>query len=84
MSEEQAVIVERRGGVMVITLNRPDAMNAINGALSNGLWTAVQELDADDSLVAGVITGSGRAFCAGMSWNEKLSLRGSRPRKLWT
>ena len=66
MSEEQAVIVERRGGVMVITLNRPDAMNAINGALSNGLWTAVQELDADDSLVAGVITGSGRAFCAGM------------------
>ena len=65
MSEEQAVIVERRGGVMVITLNRPDAMNAI-GALSNGLWTAVQELDADDSLVAGVITGGGRAFCAGM------------------
>jgi len=66
MSEEQAVIVERRGGVMVITLNRPDAMNAINGALSNGLWNAVQELDSDDSLVAGVITGSGRAFCAGM------------------
>ena len=66
MSEEQAVIVERQGRVMVITLNRPDAMNAINGALSNGLWTAIQELDADDSLVAGVITGSGRAFCAGM------------------
>ena len=66
MSEEQAVIVERRGGVMVITLNRPEAMNAINGALSNGLWTAIQELDADNSLVAGVITGTGRAFCAGM------------------
>ena len=62
MSEEQAVIVERRGGVMVITLNRPEAMNAINGALSNGLWTAIQELDADNSLVAGVITGTGRAF----------------------
>lgn len=66
MSEEQAVVVERQGRVMVITLNRPDAMNAINGALSNGLWTAIQELDADDSLAAGVITGSGRAFCAGM------------------
>ena len=66
MSEEQAIIVERHGRVMVITLNRPDAMNAINGALSNGLWTAIQELDADDSLAAGVITGSGRAFCAGM------------------
>ena len=50
MSEEQAIIVERHGRVMVITLNRPDAMNAINGALSNGLWTAIQELDADDSL----------------------------------
>ena len=66
MSEEQAVIVERRGRIMVITLNRPEAMNAINGALSNGLWTAVQELDADDSLTAGIITGNGRAFCAGM------------------
>ena len=66
VSEEQAVVVERQGRVMVITLNRPDAMNAINGALSNGLWAAIQELDADDSLAAGVITGSGRAFCAGM------------------
>ena len=66
MSEEQAVLVERRDRVMVITLNRPDAMNAINGALSHGLLSAVQELDGDDSLTAGVITGNGRAFCAGM------------------
>lgn len=66
MNEEQAIIVERKGRVMVITLNRPDAMNAINGELSNGLWNAIKELDADDSLVAGVITGNGRAFCAGM------------------
>ncbi len=66
MSEEQAVLVERRSRVMIITLNRPDAMNAINGALSNGLWNAIQELDNDDGLTAGVITGNGRAFCAGM------------------
>ena len=66
MSTEQAVIIERQGGVMVIMLNRPDAMNAINGDLSHGLWNAIQELDADDTLVAGVITGNGRAFCAGM------------------
>ena len=63
---EDAVLVERRDRVMIITLNRPDAMNAINGALSNGLWNAVQELDADDSLTAGVITGNGRGFCSGM------------------
>lgn len=63
---EEAVLVERRDRVMVITLNRPEAMNAINGALSNGLLNAVRELDADDNLTAGVITGAGRAFCAGM------------------
>lgn len=65
-SSEQAVLVERRGRIMVITLNRPDAMNAINGALSNQLLNSVKELDEDDSLTAGVITGKGRGFCAGM------------------
>ncbi len=65
-SAEEAVLVERRDRIMVITLNRPEAMNAINGALSHGLMNAVKELDADDSLTAGVITGNGRAFCAGM------------------
>jgi len=63
---EDAVLVERRGRVLIIRLNRPDAMNAINGALSNGLWNAVKELDADDSLTAGVLTGNGRGFCSGM------------------
>ena len=63
---EEAVLVERQGRVMVITLNRPEAMNAINGALSHGLWNAIQELDNDPSLTAGVITGAGRGFCSGM------------------
>ncbi len=51
---------------MVITLNRPDQMNAINGALSEGLWAAIQELNADPGLTAGVLTGNGRGFCSGM------------------
>jgi len=63
---EDAVIVERKGRVMVIRLNRPDQMNAINGALSGGLWAAVQELNADPALTAGVLTGNGRGFCSGM------------------
>lgn len=63
---EEAILVERRGRVMIITLNRPEAMNAINGALSHGLLNAVKELDEDDSLTAGVITGNGRGFCSGM------------------
>jgi enoyl-CoA hydratase len=63
---EKAILVERRGRVMIITLNRPEAMNAINGELSHGLLDAVRALDDDDSLTAGIITGNGRAFCAGM------------------
>ncbi|MEM7219592.1 MAG: crotonase/enoyl-CoA hydratase family protein [Pseudomonadota bacterium] len=65
-TEEQAVLVERRGRVMIITLNRPEAMNAINGALSHGLMAAIEELNDDADLTAGVITGAGRAFCSGM------------------
>ncbi|MEZ5378492.1 MAG: crotonase/enoyl-CoA hydratase family protein [Acidimicrobiales bacterium] len=63
---DDAVLTERRGRVMIITLNRPDAMNSINGALSAGLVAAIAELDGDDSLTAGVLTGNGRGFCAGM------------------
>lgn len=68
MSEnpEPAVLTERRDRVLLITLNRPDAMNAINGALSTGLVEAVAELDGDPSLTAGVLTGNGRGFCSGM------------------
>ena len=62
----EAVLTERRGRVLLITLNRPEAMNAINGALSRGLVAAVDELDADSGLTAGVLTGAGRGFCAGM------------------
>ena len=63
---ESAVLTERRGRVMVITLNRPEAMNAINGALSEGRRSAVQELDSDSGLTAGVVTGAGKGFCSGM------------------
>jgi enoyl-CoA hydratase len=62
----EAVITEQRGRVLLITLNRPEAMNAINGALSRGLWAAVERLNSDDGLTAGVLTGAGRGFCAGM------------------
>jgi enoyl-CoA hydratase len=66
MTDTDAVLTERRGRVLLITLNRPDAMNAINGALSSGLVAAVHELDSDPGLTAGVLTGAGRGFCAGM------------------
>jgi len=65
-TKESAVLTERRGPILIITLNRPDAMNSINGALSDGVVDAIETLDDDPGLVAGIITGSGRGFCAGM------------------
>ena len=65
MSEE-AVLTERRGKVLLITLNRPDQMNSINGGIAAGLAAAMGELHADGDLAAGVLTGNGRGFCSGM------------------
>ncbi len=69
MSEETAeaaVLTEARGRVLLITLNRPDAMNSINGALSNGLVAAIEELDSNPAYTVGVLAGNGRGFSAGM------------------
>jgi enoyl-CoA hydratase len=60
------VLIERRDRVLLITLNRPDARNAINTALTEGLISAIEELDEDDGLTAGVLTGAGKGFCSGM------------------
>lgn len=63
---ENAVLTERRDGVLLITLNRPEARNAVNRAVSDGVAAALDELDADDALSVAVITGAGGGFCAGM------------------
>ena len=60
------VLTERRDGVLVITLNRPQARNAVNQALAHALAAALDELDEDDDLRVGVLTGAGGTFCAGM------------------
>ena len=63
---DRAVLTERRDGVLVITINRPEAKNAVNGAVAAGIAAALDELDADDDLRVGVLTGAGGAFSAGM------------------
>ena len=63
---ESAVLVERRDGVLVITINRPEAKNAVNGAVAAGIAAALDDLDADDELRVGILTGAGGAFSAGM------------------
>jgi enoyl-CoA hydratase len=72
MSAEQAVqtsdavVSERRGNVLLITINRPEMRNAVNGAVAEGIAGALDELDADDELTVGVVTGAGGYFSAGM------------------
>ncbi|WP_370289879.1 crotonase/enoyl-CoA hydratase family protein [Nocardioides sp.] len=67
MNEEKpAVLVEARDGVQIITINRPEAKNALNGAVARGIAAAVDELDASEELWAGVLTGAGGTFSAGM------------------
>jgi len=77
MTEESPVLVEQIDGVQVITINRPDARNAINTVTAEAIGAAMDELDARSDLTAGVVTGAGGTFCAGM--DLKAFLAGERP-----
>ena len=68
-----AVLTETRDQVLVITINRPQAKNAVNGAVATGMVAALDQLDADDDLRVGVLTGAGGTFCAGMDLKAFLS-----------
>jgi enoyl-CoA hydratase len=63
---DEPVLTERRDGVLLITLNRPDARNAVNRALAEGVAAALDDLDADGDVAVGVLTGAGAGFSAGM------------------
>ena len=77
MSEEQAVLVDVSEGIMTITLNRPEAKNAANAALAEGVAAAIDELDANNDIRVAVITGAGGTFCSGM--DLKAFVNGERP-----
>jgi crotonobetainyl-CoA hydratase len=63
---DAAALTERRGNVLVITINRPEARNAVNGAVSTGVGDALERAQNDDDVRAVVITGTGdKSFCAG-------------------
>ena len=71
------VITERRERMLVITINRPDQRNAVNAAVAQGIASALDELDANDGLSLGILTGAGKGFCAGM--DLKAFLEGEIP-----
>jgi crotonobetainyl-CoA hydratase len=60
-----AALTERRGNVLLITINRPEARNAVNGAVSIAVGDALQAAQDDPDVRAVVITGAGESFCAG-------------------
>ena len=65
------LIVERTGPIAIVTLNRPEAMNALSKALRAALYAAMVELDADDAVSVVILTGAGeRAFTAGLDLKE--------------
>jgi enoyl-CoA hydratase len=70
MSTDALILTEKHGRVGLARLNRPQAMNALNGALVGELMDALKEFDADDEIGAMVIAGSERAFAAGADIKE--------------
>ncbi|KTE25020.1 MULTISPECIES: crotonase/enoyl-CoA hydratase family protein [unclassified Sphingopyxis] len=75
MSEELATRVE--DGILVITMNRPEARNAMNKAVAEGIAEALDRLDAEPALRVAILTGAGGTFCSGM--DLKGFLRGESP-----
>ena len=68
-TDYSAILFESDEGVATITLNRPDALNAFSREMGEELQDAYQRCDADDSVRAVVLTGAGRAFCAGADFS---------------
>jgi enoyl-CoA hydratase len=77
MTSTEAVQIDDADGVMVITINRPGARNAVNAEVARGVAAALDALDASDTLNAGVLTGAGGTFSAGM--DLKAFLTGESP-----
>ncbi len=67
---ENTVLLEERGAVALVTLNRPQALNSFTRQMHHDLWVALDRAEANRAIRALVITGAGRAFCAGADLAE--------------
>ncbi|WP_068031932.1 enoyl-CoA hydratase-related protein [Rhodoplanes sp. Z2-YC6860] len=70
--DENPILVERRDGYRVVTLNRPQRLNAFTVPMHQALAAAIAEAENDKSCRALLFTGSGRAFCSGQDLNERV------------
>jgi 2-(1,2-epoxy-1,2-dihydrophenyl)acetyl-CoA isomerase len=78
MADYAHLLVETSAeGVRTLTLDRPDKLNAVNGALASSFSSAVADAAAEDDVRVVVITGAGRAFCAGLDLSEPPTLPSS-------
>ena len=77
MSETSEVLTEVEDGVLIVTINRPEAKNAMNKAAAEGISAAMDRLEAEPDLRCAILTGAGGTFCSGM--DLKGFLRGERP-----
>ena len=71
------VLTSEEDGILIVTINRPDAKNAMTKAAAEAIAAAMDRLDNDDSLRVGILTGAGGTFCSGM--DLKGFLRGESP-----
>ena len=76
---EPLVLTQLEIGYRVLTLNRPDKLNAFNDAMHVALRAAIDEAEADQTCRALMITGAGRAFCAGQDLNDRVLAPGETP-----
>ena len=76
---EQPILVEQQAGYRIITLNRPDKLNAFNAAMHEALRDAIADAEADVETRALMITGAGRGFCAGQDLADRLTKPGEAP-----
>ena len=80
---EPVVIVEREGAILIVTLNRPEKRNAVNSEVMCRLYDAWKQLNDDDELRVGILTGRGKVFCAGMDLDDLKKLRGDQKLDQW-
>lgn len=71
----ETILIDKQGPVAVLTLNRPERLNAVNSAMHSELMTVFLDVQADPDVRAAVITGAGRGFCSGGDFGSDRALR---------